>query len=145
MARTTALAVASVLVDSSLSPNGQGDYDGTTDLTPYIVSASSVVDRVATAASDIKGITLSTTELELIERWLAAHFYTKMDPTYLTKTTGKAVVSFARNPKVPEPYKDVAIAMDYSGMLNAILNRQSAGGFWMGKTVPDQLSYTDRN
>ena len=39
MARTTSGQVAAVLVDSSLSSNGQGDYDGTTDLTPYIDAA----------------------------------------------------------------------------------------------------------
>lgn len=112
------------------------DFNGCPSLKPYIDTANAVVSRVQTCAI-AKGITLSSSELELIERWLAAHYYTKSDPVYASKTTGKATASFVRGTKEPEPYKDAAINMDYSGCLNAILNRLFAHGAWLG-TAQDQ-------
>lgn len=135
MARTTSSQVQGVLA---------ANYDGSTSLTPFIDSASAVVDRVATCAT-AKGITLSSTELELIERWLAAHLYTKFDAVYASKSTADASGSFVRGPIEPEPYKDAAIAMDYSGCLKAILNRQVASVQWLGKPPSAQIDVTDRD
>lgn len=135
MSRTTSSSVQGVL--------GQ-DYDGTTSLTPYIDSATIIVDRVS-SCSTAKGITLSATELEMIERWLSAHFYTKMDPTYQSKSNAGASGGFVRNPECPEPYKDAAISLDYSGCLKAILSRSFAGGFWAGKPASQQIPYQDRD
>lgn len=134
MARTTAANVAAVLVDSSLSSNGQGDYDGTTDLTPYIDAASSVVDDLEDADED--GV-LTSTKLELVERWLAAHYYTIMDPIYVSKSTLGRSASFQQR-----SYKDVAIDLDPTGELAALLGRQRAGGFWGGRA---QDQYAEEN
>jgi hypothetical protein len=116
--RTTAGLVQKLLGD---------DYDGTSDLTPYLETATVVVSRLAVEATNANRA-LSYTELELVERWLSAHFYTKMDPVYTSMSTGGASGSFARGSE-PEPYKDGAINVDFSGMLKAILNRQTARGF----------------
>lgn len=135
MARTTDSAVAEVLGN---------DYDGCASLRPRIASANLLVSRVATCAT-AKGQTLSAAELEMLERILAAHFYTKTDPVYASKSTNGASASFVRGNKEPEPYKDWAISMDPSGCLNALMNRQTADIFWGGKTEPEQLDYRERN
>lgn len=46
------------------------ETDSSDDLAPFIVAATSVVDRIAAHAS-----APSSTTLEIIERWLAAHYY----------------------------------------------------------------------
>ena len=63
--RTTALAVEGILEESpSLT------------LTPFIEAASYLVDKVCATATDDDGTAYYTaTDLELIERWLSAHFY----------------------------------------------------------------------
>ena len=132
--RTTQAKVAAVLVDSSLSSNGQGDYDGTTDLLPYIEAASSIVDDLVDTDED--GV-LTAAKLELIERWLSAYYYTIMDPIYVSKSTEGASASFQQR-----DYKQVAVNLDPTGMLNAQLENQRAGGFWGGRA---QDQYDDAN
>jgi len=121
------------------------DYDTVScpSLAGYITAANLLTTRVATCASS-KGTPLSTAELESIERWLAAWFYTKSDPVYASKSTGKSSGSFVRGAKEPEPYKDAALALDPSGCLSALLNRQTAGGFWAGKPVSEWLTAEER-
>lgn len=96
------------------------------DLTPYIASASSIVDRIAAKA------TVDSTVLELVERWLSAYFYCKMDPTYASKSTQGASGSFVSSSSLDgegDRYKRAAIELDPTGLLNAMLNRKSAGAF----------------
>jgi len=118
--------------------NDNSNWDGLTDLTPFIASASAVVDRVNTAAQNkaIMPVTLSAVELELIERWLAAHFYTVMDPLYRSKSTMGASGNFQRGQAndgfETTDYGRQACMLDYSGMLRAIGKRQVAGGYWAG-------------
>ena len=140
MARTTITAVKELLSSC---------YDGSSALTPYIDSATAVVSRVATCATT-KGKTLTTVELELIERWLAAHFYTKMDPVYAQKRDSAgngslAMAHFVRDPKEPEPFLNGAMNLDYSGCLTAIIKRQTARVVWMGKPPSSQIDYVDRD
>lgn len=136
MARTTQLAVENLLLR---------DYDSRRhpSLAPYIDSATVVVDRVVTCATD-KGVTLTTAEKELIERWLAAFFYTRSDPIYQSKGTDGANGSFVQDPVDPERYRMGAIAVDYSGCLAGILKGQRAGAVWLGKNPSDQTAYEDR-
>lgn len=134
MARTTAALVAGVLVDASTSASGQGDYDGSTDLTPYIDAASSVVDDLEAADEDGD---LSSAKLEIIERWLAAHYYTIMDPIYMSKTTMGRSASFQQR-----SYLDVAKQLDPTGMLEALVEGKRAKGFWLGRA---QDQYADEN
>lgn len=133
--RTTALKVRAIL---------GSDHDGQTLLTPYIETAAAITTRVAACATR-KGLSLSSAELELIERWLAAWSYTKSDPVYQSKTTAEASATFVRGKVEPEPYKDMALSLDTSGCLNAILNRQRASVHWLGKPPSEQIDYEDRD
>jgi hypothetical protein len=116
--RTSITAVESALGDN---------WDARTDLQQWINMASVTTDRAQTDAIN-KGRTLLDTELEFIERILACHYYTKYDPLYTSKSAGGASGSFVAG-KEAERYKDMAINMDWSGALAAILNRQTAIGF----------------
>lgn len=133
MARTTSTAVQGVL--------GR-DYDGSTDLTPYIDIASALVDQVVVCAA-AKSIAYGFTDavLEVIERWMAANYYTIMDPTYKARATASASGTFNKN---PDAYKDAAIDLDPTGCLNALLKRQRAGAVWLGKYPSDQIPYSQK-
>lgn len=134
--RTSAPLVIGILGDDfGLRADGS-----TPDLTPYITTASNLVDQVA-VDSTTNGFSLSAATLELIERWMAAHYYTKSDPTY----TGRAGASFVRSQQDPEPYVGVAIDLDPSGSLNTLLKRQRASAVWGGKPVSAQLTFQQRN
>lgn len=80
MARTTEPQVRD-LIDNST----------TISLVPFIETASGLVTWLITKDTD--GV-LTTELLELIERWLAAHFYETRDPQYSSKNTGRSGASF---------------------------------------------------
>lgn len=140
MARTTPELVQGIMGDDY----GPRENGVSPDLSPYIDTANALITRV-NACAVRKGITLSTTELEILERWMAAHYYTKSDPTYNSRSTEGASGNFVRDPSEPEPYKNAAIDLDPSGCLNAMLKRQRAGGAWMGKSAADATTWNDRN
>ncbi len=131
----------------------QDDYgplaDGTLpDLTPRIESASVTVSRVKTGALSAKGISMSFEELEIIERWLAAHLYAVTDKPYQSKTTGGASASFNGQTGMgfeSTLYGQTAMNLDYSGVLTNINKRQFARSAWLGKPRSEQLSWEDRN
>lgn len=131
--RTSERAVAEILGEN---------YDGCSKLRPYMSSANVMVTRMNTCAT-ARGYTLTTEELELIERWLSAHFYTKMDPVYTSKSTLSASGSFMRGEL--EPYKDAAMALDPSGCLKGQLDQKIARGFWAGKVPSEQIPYDQRD
>jgi hypothetical protein len=128
--RTTAGAVRAVLMSNVVAD---------ANLTPFIDAASSTVDAVKARAS-AKGTPLSFATLELIERWLAAHYYTRSDPLYTSKRTGDASGSFQER-----SYLEVAQALDTTGSLAAILSGKRATMAWLGKTESEALSYEERN
>lgn len=143
--RTTSDNVKGVL---RLGSEG-GDYDDVANpsLTPYIATANAITSRVYTCSVQ-KKLTLSTTELELIERWLAAHFYAMSDQTYAQRSTQGASGSFQGQTGMgleATKYGQTALAVDYSGCLTAINKRQFASGFWLGKPASQQLDWEDRN
>jgi hypothetical protein len=120
--RTTTLKVQEILGDNWAGSNVQ----------PYIDIASSIVDQANTLAFSAKGFSLTPTQLELMERWLAAHFYCTMDPIFMQKATDGASGSFQR--KVGDgfdatDYGKAACNVDTSGVLTAIGKRQFASGF----------------
>lgn len=135
MARTTSTAVLSVLGENY-------DSDNQPSLTPYIDTANLIVTRCAALASS-NGYTLSVPEKEIIERWLAAHFYTIRDALYSSRSTLGASGSFIR-PK-DGGYLETAKMADPSGCLAAVLENNTAGGGWLGKTVSEGLSFDERN
>ena len=143
--RRTTLATPRTTSDAVKATLGaDNDLDDQPDLQRYLITAALIVNRVVTCAAR-KAFTHTAQELEVIESWLAAHLYTKSDPTYSSRSTAGASGQFIRDPVTPEPYKDGAIMADVSGCLNAILNRKTAGGFWLGKPPSAQIDYEDRD
>lgn len=128
MARTNSGAVAGILT---------ADYDGTTNLIPFIQSANVIVNRVATLAAS-RNMTLTAQELELIERWLAAHFYTQSDQVLQQKQTDGAGGTFqgktADSGICGSKYGQTAIRLDWSGSLEAIDKRKIAKAAFIGST-----------
>lgn len=125
------------------------DYDtrNLPSLTAFIDTASAIVDRVATCAA-LKGKSLTTGELELVERWLAAHCYAQSDKTYASRSTAGASGSFDGKTDMgfdSTLYGQTAMRIDYSGCLTAINKRQVAGAVWLGKPPSDQIAYVDRS
>ena len=118
--RTTEEDVASIIeVDSDIS------------LTPFIETASHLVDRVAAADS-----TVSSTTLELIERYLSAHCYTFRDPRVTSERAGsvwasyQSAVSFGLK---TSHYGQMAISLDPTGTLKALSEGQRrASVSWLG-------------
>lgn len=122
----------------------ESDYDNSTDLTPFIEAASSLVDSGVPFAAD-KGMPWSATLQEILERWAAAHYYSKSDPLTTQRSTAKASGTFAGKPGMGgERYKEALIAMDPSGVMHALLDRLTAGVNWLGKNPSDQIDYVLR-
>lgn len=110
------------------------------DVTPYITAANLLITRVNTCATN-KGITLTSAELEQMERWMAAHFYTVRDQRYIEKWTEKAKGMFDRK----NDYAATAKALDPSGCLAAFLSGKRLVAAWLGKAPSDQTDYEDRD
>jgi hypothetical protein len=142
MARTDAAAVKRVLMK---------DYDTRNEysLQTFIDTASAIVDRVNTCATS-KGYTLSTSELELIERWLAAHCYSMSDQPYFEKQTDKAYARYQGKTGMKlyaSKYGQMAMTLDPSGCLESIgaEQRRVASCNWLGSLESEQTDYVDRN
>lgn len=137
MSRTTVLAVQKVL-----GANYGPLPDGTSpSLAPYIETASNTVAQAIACAAD-DGVILTAVQTELMERWLAAYYYTVMDPVYTSRSTLSASGSFAT---AEDRYKKVAEQMDPSGCLKTILDGNIAGAFWAGKPKSAQIDYDQRD
>ncbi len=97
------------------------NYGEGTNLSPYIEAASSIVDRlvVAAAALGVATRAVSASQAELVERWLAAHYYTQMDPLYKRRQTADGSGDF-----VEHGYLEAAKQIDPSGLLDGILSRR---------------------
>ena len=140
MPRTNSTAVKELLLS---------DYDTDTNpsLDVFISTANVITTRVNTCAT-ARSITLSSDELELIERWLAAHFYVMNDQTFSSKSTQGASASFHGQTGMnldASKYGQSAKIVDYSGCLTAIAERRTARAFWMGRPPSEQTAYTDRD
>lgn len=124
-----------------------GNWDQTTSVQAYIDTATVMIDRVE-ACADQKGLDLTAAELELLERWLAAHFYAVNDALYMSRSTDKASGSFQRGPAetglAETSYGKQVLAMDYSMCLKNLNAQQRAGMAWLGKNPTYQTDYTDR-
>lgn len=145
MARTTAEAVKALL-----TPGGDYDLVNNPSLTPFIESATLIVNRISAAATAASK-SLNADEKEMIERWLAAHFYVMSDQNYTSRSTAGASGSFQGQTGSyleASKYGQMAISLDYSGMLYSLTsgpNRRTAKATWLGKPVSQQIDYEDRN
>jgi hypothetical protein len=100
--RTTAQLVAGII-----------EVDSNIDLTPFIETASELVTEVCAIAS------YSVTRLELIERWLSAHFYAIRDPRTTQEKAGSVGENF-------ESKVDLNLALTRYGQQAMMLD--TAGG-----------------
>lgn len=127
---------------------GLVEVDSGTDLSPFILTANELVTEVCASVLNEAGTApkYSDTRLELIERWLAAHFYAMFDQganvaSEKAKTVAASyqhqvglVLKFTR-------YGQQAMALDTAGglaALNAKAEKGNAGGIsltYLG-TVP---------
>jgi hypothetical protein len=139
MARTTPEAVGEVLGE---------DWDGLRSLTPFIDTAALLVTRVATCAVQ-RGTPLGVEELEIIERWLSAHFYTMSDKALVSKNSADAGGAFHGQTAMyleASLYGQTAVGFDITGCLLSLTKPQtkSVGAFWLGKPPSSQIDYEDR-
>ncbi len=113
MARTTAENVQLVI----------DDYDENVALTVFIDTASLVVDDIVAA-----GATYGATKLEMIERWLAAHFYSVRDRRLVEEKTGDADGVYERT-----TYWQAAETLDQDGYLGRLKRGlKQIGMYWLG-------------
>ena len=113
MPRTTPALVVGVLLKEYDSKNNP-------DLTPFITIANAMVNVVVSADSAGLLTGANVPLQELIERWLAAHYYQIADPGYQSRSTGGASGSF--NGQTTQTFKSTrfgqqACAMDITGWL----------------------------
>lgn len=130
MARISPGAVEGILVDN---------YDGVTDLAPFILAATNQVDYIVT--QDTARI-MTPQMLQIVETWLAAHFYFHADRAYKSKSTGSASGSFDGATAMvfnSTLYGQTAMANDFTNTL-ARRNQEvstgyvrTAGLLWLGK------------
>lgn len=141
------------LVQAVFSSGGM-EYDGITNLSPYVAMASATVDRVKAMAA-LKGLPLGLSDFgvgsdcELMERWLSAHFYVTTDRSYASRSTQGASGSFMSG--TPEKgfasteYGRNAVACDYSGCLENLGKKQRARLTWLGKPPSAQIPFWERS
>jgi len=112
------------------------ETDSSIKLEPFIQSASTLVDRCC-ADKDY-----TETELELIERWLAAHFYCIRDPRTSSESVGTVKEQYQYQVGLHldvSVYGQTAMVLDYYGGLAALNKSIENGGTgtawvkWMGK------------
>ncbi len=107
------------------------EVDETISLTPFIETASALTDDVAAADS-----TITAARLELIERYLSAHFYTLRDPRPTAERAGPVSTNYQSN--VGQGFKSshygqMAISLDSSGTLKRMSEGKRVGGVtWLG-------------
>ncbi len=134
-ARTTSTVVQNILGDN---------YDGSTDVAPFIATATAVVDWLVTKDSSS---VLTATLNERIEAYLAAHYYAHHDQLYDSKNTGKSSAKYQgqygqgfRSTR----YGQSALELDVSGNLTT-MGKRPAKVAWMGLPPSDQTDYEDRD
>lgn len=136
--RTTAPKVEDILGDN---------YDGKTRLVGFINTANALTTEVATCAAN-RQATLSSTLLERIECWLAAHFYGHHDQFYKEKETGKARAIFQGETGMglqSTQYGQTAITLDTSGCLKAMSEGKRGSISWLGLPPSEQTAYENRD
>lgn len=149
MARTDATAVQGVLNDD-YGPREDGTEP---DLSPYIATASVLVDRIAARAVENE-LTVTDAELEILERWLAAHFFKVSDRPASFMTVGKSQTTFDGKTAMylqSTLYGQTAALLDPSGYLAEISVETEGGGrkpvtvFWAGKPYSQRIPYDQRS
>lgn len=118
-------------------------------LTPFIEAASFLVDRLLVDATDSSGnIVHDSTSLELVERWLAAHFYAVRKPRASSERAGPVGETLMHKVDLNlsvTMYGQQAMLIDVSGELaawNADVTQgktKTATSVWLGKDPNNTL------
>lgn len=128
MARTTPEQVALIIeVDASIST------------TPFIELANELVTEACTGDNG-PSVVYTDARLEVIERWLAAHFYTVRDPRSSSESAGAVSASFQSVVAIgfdSSHYGQTAMRLDTNGGLARINERAKKGSgkigmIWLG-------------
>lgn len=111
------------------------DVESGKDLTPFITVANELVTECCVGGDH------SDTRLELIERWLAAHFYAVYDSQAQSEQAGAVRVAFEGRADMfleRTKYGQQALILDTEGSLAALNSRvkkgkvKSVGVTWLG-------------
>ena len=127
--RTTAILVGEIIaVNASIS------------LTPFIEVASAIVTKHCTH------VDFTAAELELVERWLSAHFYRMRELQVAEKRAAPVSQSFNSVLYTGfdnSTYGQMAMRIDWSGALSALNEQAKKGGLltagitWLGTPVEE--------
>jgi hypothetical protein len=137
MARTTKDDIEGIIeLDASVIPNDAA-------MLPFITIANELVTEYCTGTN---GPTTEYSEerLELIERWLAAHFYTNRDPRATNESAGAVSVGYQSSVGLgfdTSHYGQTAMRLDTNGGLSTLNENMKKGRprvrvSWLG-TEPD--------
>ena len=121
------------------------DTDASLSIAPFIDAATSLTDYVSSKDSDSL---LSSTTLEQIEKWLAAHFYAHRDQQYATKKTGQASATFQGKTDMglnSTQWGQTAKTLDVTGTLRQLDSGRKASLAWLGLPPSEQTNYEDRD
>lgn len=132
-----AIRVSQEMVRSTLT-----DFDPDINMMPYIRTANALVDWLD--GCDTAG-DLSTTELELIEMWLAAHFYAVNDQRLAAESKGKSGATYQGKTDMglqATLYGQTALLLDTTGCLakrnlESISGKRTASMSWLGTEFED--------
>ncbi len=130
-----------VAVKSVLAPGKEYDLRLNPSLVPFMDAAQALTNRVAGLAVHRSSGGYSPNELEVIERYLAAHFYLTSDKAYSNKSDGGASATFMQQTGKrldQTPHGQTALNLDYLGVLNGINSNARArmfslAGTWGGR------------
>lgn len=131
MPLTTALAVQGII-----------EHDVDIPLDPFIETASMLIDRLLVPVlDDDNSPYYNNVQLEVIERWLSAHFYAVRDPRTAFEGVGKVQASFESKVGLNlnnTRYGQTVLYLDTSGTFAALQEQAEEGGkikpqvVWLG-------------
>lgn len=131
MPRTTSAAVEAII-----------DVDVEIDLTPFIEVANSLVtEKCASALNEDGDAYYDAARLELIERWLSAHFYAIRDPRVSSEQAGSVGASYQNRVDLgldQTTYGQQAKILDTAGGLASLdimakKGKSRVKGYWLGR------------
>ncbi len=122
MPRTTSVAVAAII-----------EVDDSIPLDPFIETASALVDEIPAGS-------LNDTRLELVERWLSAHFYAIRDPRTTRERADRIEQTFQSRVGLGlanTHYGQQAAILDTTGTLKALdaEGKRTVSVLWLGKDL----------
>lgn len=117
------------------------DYDENVALAPFIVAASNIIDNACAVYTE----DYSDADLELIERWLSAHFYCQNLAPRTAEGVGGVSEQFQRATALGfdnTHYGQMAMRLDRMGGLAELNERMKTGGggvgiTWLGEDLTD--------